>query len=71
LVDIFTPSRFRSYDFLFSDIAQIHDGGVFIFFGEKVSTLATNDSIATNDADCTKTTLHQVTKQGWADIHVS
>jgi hypothetical protein len=42
-VVIFTPSR--AMTFLFSDFAQIHDGGVLIFFWEKDSTLATNDSI--------------------------
>jgi hypothetical protein len=56
--------------FLFSDFAQIHNGGVLIFFWEKVSTLATNDSIATIVVQTAHSTLHQVTKQGWADTHV-
>jgi hypothetical protein len=50
-VDIFAPSR--AMTFLFSGFAQIHDGGVLIFLWEKVSTLATNDFIATSHSDGT------------------
>jgi hypothetical protein len=45
-------SHHQDYDFFrFSDFAQIHDGGVLTFLCEKVSILATNDSIATSHAD--------------------
>jgi hypothetical protein len=57
------------FEIWWSDFAQIHDGGVLNFFLGK--GFNTGDKQCLHSwTDLNNSTLHQVTKQRWADTHV-